>query len=58
VLQNGSLVTAGTPDDVLDANLLSRAFDCPLDVICTPFDGQRLVVPRHNQETPQTRLGT
>jgi iron complex transport system ATP-binding protein len=46
VLQNGSLVTVGTPDDVLDADLLSRAFDCPLDVICTSTAGQRIVLPR------------
>ena len=45
VLQDGALLTVGTPDEVLDSNLLSDAFDCPLEVICPP-GGHRLVVPR------------
>jgi iron complex transport system ATP-binding protein len=46
VMQGGGLVTAGTPGEVLEAELLSKAFDCPLDVIDAPGGGQRLVIPR------------
>jgi iron complex transport system ATP-binding protein len=46
VMQGGGLVTAGTPGEVLEAELLSKAFDCPLEVIDAPGGGQRLVIPR------------
>jgi iron complex transport system ATP-binding protein len=45
VLESGTLAISGTPDEVMDAELLSRAFDCPLDVICAG-GGPKMVVPR------------
>jgi iron complex transport system ATP-binding protein len=46
VLKDGGLVTVGEPDDVLDSELLSDAFDCDLYVMRAPHGGHSLVVPR------------
>jgi iron complex transport system ATP-binding protein len=45
LLVRGELQAFGLPDDVLQAETLSRAYQLPLHIIASPADGQRLITP-------------
>jgi iron complex transport system ATP-binding protein len=46
LLVDGRVTAQGTPDQVLQAGLISQAYHLPVSVIPNPLDGSPLVLPR------------
>jgi iron complex transport system ATP-binding protein len=46
LLVDGRVTAQGTPDQVLEAGLISQAYHLPVSVIPNPLDGSPLVLPR------------
>ncbi len=45
LLENGKIVAAGTPAEVLDPVLLSRVYRLPLSIVMDEHSGQTVVIP-------------
>jgi len=54
LLHNGALVANGAPDEVLDADLLSKVYDTPLSVRTIDDELVVLASPRAKRSTPAT----
>lgn len=57
VMQKGQRLAFGARDEVMQADLLSRAYDFPLALVPCHETGRPVVVPRHQGEGAQERTG-
>ncbi len=48
VMQGGSRLAFGTRDEVMQAELLSKAYDFPLEILTRPGGGRPVIVPMDN----------
>ena len=57
LLHQGQVVAAGSPEQVLQASVLSEIYNYPIEVFAHPESGEILVVPRRNYQQLLTKFG-